>query len=331
MQDNIMKYLSNAVNISRDNLENLKEVIRGIAHAVDQNRDNILEANTIDIKNNNGFEIDFNAINNIFAHVMDENIVYGTVTKASKDKNKIFGKEILSVGTVVSITDGNTYTVLELILRNILAGNANILVTSGYMYGVNNLLVTIVQSVLESFDLSKNFVQIFITETYEEVLKHYASIDLVTVVGSGMLQREVLTLCKNRVIVSGYENYDIYIEDKTHLDFINSIISSKAKVKLYVNKALELDRADSILVEDVMEAAAQINYNGSRYSVAIFTNDRVNASMFTKEIKAKQVLVNTSPMISRILDIKQLDLVIEKTIVYPNEFIFDGNKTEVEI
>lgn len=71
------------------------------------------------------------------------------------------------------------------------------------------------------------------------------------------------------------------------------------------------------------EAIAQINYNGSNYSAAIFTSNSKLASKFIKEVKSKIVTVNTSPTIERIMDIKQLDLCNEKIIVYPNTFKFD--------
>ena len=44
-----------------------------------------------------------------------------------------------------------------------------------------------------------------------------------------------------------------------------------------------------------------------------------------KEVKSKIVTVNTSPTIERIIDIKQNDLVNEKTIIYPLTFKFSKN------
>ena len=41
---------------------------------------------------------------------------------------------------------------------------------------------------------------------------------------------------------------------------------------------------------------------------------------FIKEVKSKTVTVNTSPSIERIIDINQMDLVIEKNIIYPNNY-----------
>ena len=79
---------------------------------------------------------------------------------------------------------------------------------------------------------------------------------------------------------------------------------------------------DAILVDDIDEAIAQINYTGNRYACSIFTKDSQSASKFIKEVKSSIVVVNTSPTIERIIDIKQESLYKEKTIIYPNSFKF---------
>ena len=71
--------------------------------------------------------------------------------------------------------------------------------------------------------------------------------------------------------------------------------------------------------------------SGNKYSSSIFTTSTDNASKFIKEVKSSYVTVNTSPTIERLLDIKQRDLVLEKTIIYPVEFKFDGNNTNINL
>ena len=89
--------------------------------------------------------------------------------------------------------------------------------------------------------------------------------------------------------------------------------------------------SNSIIVSDIDEAIAQINYNGNRYSSAIFTSSTENASKFIKQVKSKIVTINISPTIERIIDINQSDLTIEKTIIYPFSFKFDGNNDTIQI
>ena len=65
--------------------------------------------------------------------------------------------------------------------------------------------------------------------------------------------------------------------------------------------------------------------------MAIFTEDKENASRFIQEIKSKMVTVNTSPSIERIIDIKQSELINEKTIIYPFDYKINKSQNEIEI
>ena len=335
MQDNnINKIISNALQVNKDILsKNIKPIITQIQKALESNNEAIEQANSIDKKNNNGFILDFNIIKNIFSNLEKENLFYGDVTLSQKDEEKkiVYGTQIMDYGNVVVITDGNPYTIIEMAVRNIMAGNTTIFSNNGFMFGTNQLLIRIIQSVLEQFNISKYLVQIYVSENFDEVLSNFANIDLVVCIGNHSLQNMILNKSKNRTIVSGYENFDIYIEDKTHIDFLNKIVNTGLNITYYVKDDLDVSFDNEIRVSDIDEAISQINYNGNRYSTSIFTSDEYNASKFIKEIKSKIVTVNTSPSIERICDIRVEDLYNEKTIIYPNNFKLDGTREEIKI
>lgn len=334
MQDNINTILNNALVVTNDNLvQNIDLIIKKIKESLKVNEDLLISANKIDQKNNNGFIMDTKVIDNIFSNIEKETSKYGTVTISRKDTEKgiIYGKELLDIGNVIVINDGNPYVIIEMSLRNILASNKTIFVNSGYMYGTNQLIIKLMQAVLEQFNISKYMLSLFITENYEEVLSHYANIDLVVCIGNNHLQRLILEKSKSKTITSGYENFDLYIEDTNNLDFLNTIINTGVNINLYINKITNLDYQDAILVDDLDEAIAKINYNGNTYSTSIFTSSSTNASRFIKEIKSSIVTVNTSPTIERIIDIKQSDLFIEKTIIYPLNFTLTNTSEKVNI
>ena len=243
-ENDINKIINNALLVDKKNLsDNIKPILKNIKISIKDNQDILLQANKIDTKNNNAFQLSFDIIDNIFKRVEKENIFYKDVTLLQKDDNKkiIYGKQIMDYGNLVIITDGNPYLSLEMILRNIMAGNTIILVNNGFMYGTNNLIVNIVQSILENYQVSKNLIQLFITDDYKEALNNYANIDLVVCIGNHELQRLIIRESKNKVITSGYENFDLYIEDTKHLDFLNKIINTGLNVNLYINKGTNLD------------------------------------------------------------------------------------------
>lgn len=334
MQDNINKIISNSLSVDKDILfKNINLLISQIKIAIEKNKDAIIQANRIDEKNSNGFLLNFEVFENIFSNLKKEKEIYGSVTLSQKDNQKgiIYGKQIMDLGNVVVVTDGNPYITLEMALRNILAGNTVIIVNNGYMFGTNHLLIDIIHAVFEQFNVNKNLIQLFVTEEYDGILNNFANIDLVVCVGNHSLQQTVLNKSRNRTLISGYENFDLYIEDIKHLDFLNKIINTGLNIQVYIKKDTKIDCPNAILVDDLDEAIAQINYNGNKYSSSIFTDSTDNASKFIKEIKSKITTVNTSPTIERIFDFEQKNLVNEKIIIYPNNFNLTGDVKKVNL
>ena len=90
MQDNnINKIISNALQVNKDIIsKNIKPIITQIKKTLESNKESIVQANSIDKKNNNGFIIDFNIINNIFSNLEKENVFYGDVTLSQRDQRK---------------------------------------------------------------------------------------------------------------------------------------------------------------------------------------------------------------------------------------------------
>lgn len=321
MENKIESVITNSRTINKETIskEKIKKIIDQLFQSLSNNKDAMMVANEIDIKNSNGFKLDFNVINQIFKNVENETIYYGDVIYSERNDEKkfVYGKYLDSKGTVLMINEGNTYILLEMILKNLIANNVLIINTSGYMYGTNNFLIEVLQTLLENNGNSKNQIQICISETCEEILKHYTSLDLVVCIGNHNLQRFVQNHCKNELIISGYENFDIYLETAKYIELINNIIKQGVPIQFYINRNLNIDIENAILVDDIEEAVAQMNFNGNRYSTAIFTEDINSASYFLKNIKSKIQTINTSPTIERICDINQQQLMIEKTIIYP--------------
>ena len=323
MDNNIDKIIENILKVDINNLEkNIKMIIYNIKKSLNINKDLIEETNKLDINNKNGFILDFNIINNIFSNIDKDNLYYKDVTLSKRDikENIIYGKEIMNIGNVIVINDKNPYILIEMIIRNIKAGNKLILANNLYMYLTNKLIVKLVQDILEEFNISRNLIQLYVTDNYDSLLSNYANIDLVICIGNANLQKLILNKSKNKTIISGYENFDLYIDDIKDIDFLNKIINSNLDISLYINNNLNIDYPTAILVNDCDEAIKQINYNGSKFSSSIFTNSSINASKFINQVNSKIITVNTSPSIERTLDITQQDLITYKTIIYPFNF-----------
>lgn len=319
--NNIDKILLNANLVKKDfNSESLIRIVNTIKQNLLNLFPQILESNKIDLSHKNGFNLDLTDFTSILNHTnLDK--VYGTVLESTKseDKKIIYGKQVFDQGTVIIINDGNTYEIVELLLKNILAGNSTIFVNKGFLFGTNNFIIKIVQDILEQNNIDRNLVQLFITEDNNSVFKKYANIDLIIGIGDRRLQQEILELSKNKTIVTGYHNYDLYIEDKKDLDFINKLLKTTSNLQLYIKEGIGIDQKNAMIVSDIDEAIAQINFSGSKYSASIITNDEVSASKFVTEVKSSYVTVNTSPTIEKVLDIKDEELIKVKIIINPTK------------
>ncbi len=306
--------------VSKENLSKQnKIIINKFQTMLEDNYDLIRQANDIDIKNNNGFPLDKKIINNIFKNVSLEKVSLGEITELKKDNEKklIYGKQIMGIGNVLVINDGNTYIIIEMILRNIIAGNPCIFINKGYMFGTNELIIKLLNDLLTSFNLA-NLIQLFVADNYDIIYKNFANIDLIIGIVKREEQNQILKNSLCPVLLSGMENFEIYLDDDLFPELILNSLKINSQIILYVKEYLDY-ACEQILVADLDEAIARINYEGSHYSTAIFTKTKENAAKFISEVKSKQVVVNTSPLIERLLDIKEEDLVIEKTIIYPSK------------
>ena len=328
---NIILSTMNSINLNR-NID-IRLLIKEYQNKINETFNILLEANKVDLKNDNGFIPNLNTINNIFNLVLNEKYSYGDTILSTRNEelNITYGKLISNIGTVCTIFDGNMYTLLEIILRNLLSNNSTIFSYSGYMYGTNTYLLELLKEILSKNNLDKNLVNQYITEDYKQLLSNYTSIDLVICIGPKELQNTIVELSKNKTIVSGYENYEIYIDSLDHISFLEHIMSQDYKITLYAKESLGILNEDIFIVSDEDEAISMINNTGSNYSTSVFTDNPAIASKFLQEIKSKQVLVNTSPTIEHFLDIKQSDLYTEKTIIYPVSNKIDGNSTQIKI
>lgn len=328
---NIILSTMNSINLNR-NID-IRLLIKEYQNKINETFNILLEANKVDLKNDNGFIPNLNTINNIFNLVLNEKYSYGDTILSTRNEelNITYGKLISNIGTVCTIFDGNMYTLLEIILRNLLSNNSTIFSYSGYMYGTNTYLLELLKEILSKNNLDKNLVNQYITEDYKQLLSNYTSIDLVICIGPKELQNTIVELSKNKTLVSGYENYEIYIDSLDHISFLEHIMSQDYKITLYAKESLGILNEDIFIVSDEDEAISMINNTGSNYSTSVFTDNPAIASKFLQEIKSKQVLVNTSPTIEHFLDIKQSDLYTEKTIIYPVSNKIDGNSTQIKI
>ena len=299
---------------------NGKNVVKSIYDLLNEDKDNIIKANKIDVKNGNGFLIDFEFLEKIYQNISKIDDSYRKVIQLNKNSNNYLeGKQTDNLGNICAIYDGNTYCLLELIMKAILTHNALILVSeTDYMKGTNELILILIQRILKAYNIDINLIQILYTDQIEELLSNNISIGKAIVIGNKSYQNKIRLISKVNTIYLGYNAFDIYIEDNNNASFIKEILRRSDNIDVYVKSGIKFKLDDAIEVEDIDEAIAMINFNTSGYSSSIFTSDGQNASKFLKDIKTTTVTVNGSPLIGAMLNIDINEFFIIKNMIYPN-------------
>lgn len=321
-----MAYTSMDINIDG------KKVAQNIFELLDKSKESIEKANKIDIKNNNGFKINFDIVQKLNNKINEFEDVYRKVIYMSKNENNYLeGRQTDNLGTICLVYDGNTYCLLELVIKAILTHNSIIITSeSDYMKATNELIVILIQRILEAYNVDRNLVQILYTSRIEELLSNSTSINKVFAIGNKSFQERIRKVSKVEVVCKGYNYFDIYIEDLTNLSLIKKIIKENVNIDIYIRSGLSVPFEDYIEVEDIDEAIGQINFNTSGYSSSIFTANNQNASRFLREVKTDNVSVNSSPLVENIVDVDINLLLTKKNMFYPNPLADCTEKNRVE-
>ena len=320
--NNIREILGNAI-MAHTNMDfNIdgRKVVKNIFELLEENKEDIDKANKIDVKNHNGFKLNFSMLQKLNNKIKDIEDAYRNVVYMNQNENNYLqGKQTDKLGTICLVYDGNTYCLLEFVLKGIITHNSIIITSeSDYMKATNELIIILIKRILEAYGIDKNLIQIIYTSRIEELLSNNTSINKVFAIGNKSLQDKIKKVSKVEVICKGYNNFDIYIEDLTNITLIQKIVNENENIDIYVRNDLSVPFENYIGVEDFEEAIGQINFNTSGYSSSIFTNNYQNASIFLREIKADNISVNSSPLVEGIIDIDINLFLIRKNMFYPS-------------
>ena len=192
---------------------NGKKVAQSILKLLDENKENIEKANKIDIKNNNGFKINFDMFQKLNNEINAIEEVYRKIISMKKNENNYLeGKQIDNLGTICLAYDGNTYCLLDLALKAILAHNSIIITSeSDYMKATNELILILIQRMLEAYNIDKNLVQILYTSRIEELLSNSTSINRVFAIGNKNFQDKniISALQKKNIPIKFVEKFEL--------------------------------------------------------------------------------------------------------------------------
>lgn len=300
-------------------LEKEKKLIKILKDMMNEEFESFEKCSAIDIKNNNGEKLDLDRINALIDRLLEEEILFYEKDKISKGEELVKSTLYYPKGVIGVLFDGNFYTMLELIIKSIYTHNAIFFLDDGYMLGTNDLLIQLVGDILGKNGYDRNIIGHYYGDDFKEVYSNFKSINKVIVIGNSEFCDKYRKLLSGEVQISGYNYYDLYIEDLLDMELLKNILLLGKNMNLYIKDNLNVKSSEAIFVSDIDEAITMINYNGALYSSSIFSKDTDSVSKFLKNVNSKNIFVNTSPTLISELDITQSDLLIEKNIYVPNQ------------
>jgi len=292
---------------------NSSEIVNAIGAHISKNEDLLIEATENDEIN----KVSIISIENEIDKVAKQSSLYKKIIENFKtEEGFILGSHYVPLGVLGALYDGNPFTAVCLIARAIASHNSIILCTDKNIT-TNGVIVELARKVLKINDYPEDLIQIVFER--EGIISSDLRIRNIIAVGNREEQDEITEVAKVNVITSGYNNYEIYIEDQVDKELISRIISSTANIKIFINQDMEEEYEGIECVDDMEHAIAEINRRGSGFSASIITRDRNNALQFMKRVKSRSVSVNASPMIHGAFDIELEELMKKQTLFYPEK------------
>ncbi len=177
------------VNLMDINIDT-KQLVKDIFIKINETKEDILKANMIDIRNNNGFEIDFNIIGMIEEELLKIDVLYNKIIYLENNLEEYLLND--SFGTICAMYNGNTYYLIELALKSILTRNSMIFVSEkNYMDFTNRLILILIKNILDKYRIDKNLIQLLYTDNFHALLSNNASINRVLAIGDLEFQNRV--------------------------------------------------------------------------------------------------------------------------------------------
>ena len=224
--------INNSINANRNNTYK-NNLLEEFIKAINSTKDLLIKTQEIDITNNNGFKLDFDAIDKILDRYKNKKQLINSENIINKKDNVLISKLYEKLGIILVIFDGNPYVLIEMIILSILTHNTVIFSYDGYMRGTNNLIINLIQSIYDKEQLNKNTIQLYETNNNKNLFKNFKTINKTIIIGDNQLINKNIKECTTEVITSGYNNYDLYIESLDHKDIIENILKQNLNINVY--------------------------------------------------------------------------------------------------
>ena len=293
--------------------------LAAIAKALREHKDNIIEANALDIEaaKQNGMSeslLDRLTLTSERIEGMAKGVEevlalkdpIGTVLDGMVQSNGLKIEKVrVPLGVIGMIYEARPNVTSDAAALCLKSGNAVILRGGKEAFHSNQCITNIMQAALEQVGLSGNCVQLVQNtsrESANEMMRLTEYLDVLIPRGGAGLIKAVVENAKVPVIETGSGNCHVYVDESADVAMAADIIFNAKTSRPSVCNAIETDWATEYLgytlairvVDDIHQAIDHIMTYTTGHSECIVTESYTNAMLFTSQIDAAAVYVNAS-------------------------------------
>jgi hypothetical protein len=278
-----------------------QKIFLAILNSIKKAEPLIQEANQIDL-DNSGDLLEVSELIRTVEEILLQQPLYNSTLLKNNYGKYAMETRYFNIGNIgVFIEDNNTYAFFELLLNLVLTHNYGYFNMSNKNYGVNNLLLTIVNAVLEENLNIKDAYKIVGSNNFINEYDNYV------LVGGRKFLKSFDLYNDKKTIKYCYNEFNVFVDDIKLLE----VIDSKAKIYSSLDLDIEYNK-----VKDVGDAISHINKGKYNYTSTIFSNNNENTLKFLTNVESRYVFSNVLLSANKRVGIIQEDLLQLKTIAY---------------
>lgn len=219
-----------------------------------------------------------------------------------EDKSKKFG-----IGNVVSITNGDIYLQIDLIIKAIISNCRMVFVLSPVLSEFNLYVISIIQEILEAEDIEKDLISAVHSITYKkELIENKSYIDCIIINKEYDEYNYFKERVDSKVIYLDYGNVNVYVDSDEFKNRESEILNQTNNLEMDVYR---------YEVDDIEEFFTKETNNFIFNTVVFFSKDIKKCMRFYEIIKSNNVFINEFDVDKIKIGLEIKDLQFEKNII----------------
>ena len=185
----------------------------------------------------------------------------------------------------IVIYKGDPYITLHVCLQALTLRNKILIVQNNFMYGVNEVLIKIIETVLNDYKIT-NLITHCNDYTTKDIFSFKKMFDEIIVIGDTRLYQQLIDDDEINVKFYPYNNICMFSDDKEF---------EKLQEAIYIYANENQYEMEILYDEDIEDVIDQINSDDFVDIAILLTKNNYNKELFETLIDNKQVFVNDNP------------------------------------